>query len=263
VQQEIAMAVRKYEKGEVIFAEGSASTEAYIIRSGRVEIFKNSSKGSVILSVLGEGDMFGEMGLLDDRPRSASAKAADSVVISVIPLAELTDEFLISRETALSLLRALFERLRAMNLLLMARQAPKLETSASVPQVFLFPMTPETVYSLPEEGQEVTRLPFRIGRRPSPHEPDVIAFNEIQLIDREPFRVSLNHFSLDLEGGEVVARDRGSRFGTVVDDIVLGSGEMRDSLPLGYGPHEIIAGPRDSPYRIKVMVKPGDGHGPT
>jgi CRP-like cAMP-binding protein len=124
VQQEIAMAVRKYEKGEVIFAEGSASTEAYIIRSGRVEIFKNSSKGSVILSVLGEGDMFGEMGLLDDRPRSASAKAADSVVISVIPLAELTDEFLISRETALSLLRALFERLRAMNLLLMARQNP-------------------------------------------------------------------------------------------------------------------------------------------
>jgi hypothetical protein len=257
------METRKYDKGEIIFKEGAPSTEAFIVREGRVQIFKESLEGSVFLSVLGEGDIFGEMGLLDDRPRSASAKAAEPVEVAVIARAEITDEFLINRDTALALLRALFERLRAMNLLLLEQRTSAPGKAASVPRVFLFPMTAETKYSLPEDGHEVTRFPFRIGRKPSPQEPDVIAFNEIQLIDREPYRVSLNHFCLDLNGSGVVARDRGSSFGTIVDDIALGSGAMRDSLPLGYGPHEIAAGPRDSPYRIKVMVKPGNDDVPS
>ncbi len=86
-----------------------------------------------------------------------------------------------------------------------------------------------------------------------------MAFNEVQFDDREPFRMSLNHFSLELGEEGLVVRDRGSRQYTIADDIVLGAGALRDDLPLGFGPHEIVAGPRDSPFRFRVIVKPENG----
>jgi hypothetical protein len=59
---------------------------------------------------------------------------------------------------------------------------------------------------------------------------------------------------LDLEG--IVVRDRGSRQGTRVDDMPIGSGTLRDILSLSIGTHEVVAGPADSPFRFKVVVRP-------
>ncbi|MFH7245354.1 MAG: EAL domain-containing protein [Spirulina sp.] len=67
--------VRFFREGETIFTEGSRSDTAYIIETGLVEIFVGSGDDAVQLSVLGSGDIFGEMGLIDNFPRSASARA--------------------------------------------------------------------------------------------------------------------------------------------------------------------------------------------
>jgi EAL domain-containing protein (putative c-di-GMP-specific phosphodiesterase class I)/CRP-like cAMP-binding protein len=67
--------VRFFREGETIFTEGSHSDTAYIIETGLVEIFVGSGDDAVQLSVLGSGDIFGEMGLIDNFPRSASARA--------------------------------------------------------------------------------------------------------------------------------------------------------------------------------------------
>ncbi len=254
------MQMREFAAGQVIFLEGDPSEEAYVIRSGRVEILKNAASGAVRLSVLGEGDVFGEMGLLDERPRSATARATEPVVASAISRAEFTRQLLFEPRQALDLLRALFERLRVMNQMLADQGAPMPPRSAGgVPRVFLVPETSETRQVVPEEGIEVTRFPFRVGRRAVDEEGEVLAFNEIQLDDVEPYRVSLNHFSLDLDLEGIVVRDRGSRQGTRVDDIPIGSGTLRDILTLSIGTHEVVAGPMDSPFRFKVVVRPDGG----
>ncbi|SVD28644.1 uncharacterized protein METZ01_LOCUS381498, partial [marine metagenome] len=54
--------------------------QAFIIQNGQVEILKESPKGLVSLRVLEKGAMFGEMALIDDQPRMASAKAVNSYV---------------------------------------------------------------------------------------------------------------------------------------------------------------------------------------
>lgn len=66
---------REFSPGEVLFREGDEGGEMYVIQSGRVRISRASATGERTLSVLGEGDFFGEMAILNDRPRTATATA--------------------------------------------------------------------------------------------------------------------------------------------------------------------------------------------
>ncbi len=76
-----------FREGEVIFRQGYPSDNAYIIKSGKVEIFSEHPDGSEErIIVLEEGQMFGEYGVLDDAPRSASARAVSLVRLQIMPL---------------------------------------------------------------------------------------------------------------------------------------------------------------------------------
>jgi len=69
---------KKFESDEVIFEEGVKSDDLYIIRSGKVIIYKYIDQERTrfeVLATLCKGDILGEMAVLDDQPRSASAKA--------------------------------------------------------------------------------------------------------------------------------------------------------------------------------------------
>ncbi|QEN03577.1 cyclic nucleotide-binding domain-containing protein [Thiospirochaeta perfilievii] len=77
--------VRHYPKDCMIFGEGQKGTELYILQKGQVKITKIVENKEIILAILKAGDMFGEMALLEDKPRSASAisyENADLMVIS-------------------------------------------------------------------------------------------------------------------------------------------------------------------------------------
>ena len=71
---------RRFETDHFIFRQHEKGDQAFIIQNGQVEILKESPKGLVSLRVLEKGAMFGEMALIDDQPRMASAKAVNSHV---------------------------------------------------------------------------------------------------------------------------------------------------------------------------------------
>ena len=71
---------RRFEVDRFIFRQHEKGDQAFIIQNGQVEILKESPKGLVSLRVLEKGAMFGEMALIDDQPRMASAKAVNSYV---------------------------------------------------------------------------------------------------------------------------------------------------------------------------------------
>ena len=61
--------------GEVLFEEGSVGDMAYIIERGEVEIIKLSQKREILLAKRGPGEVFGEIALLFDSPRTATVRA--------------------------------------------------------------------------------------------------------------------------------------------------------------------------------------------
>lgn len=69
--------MRLYNKPDVIFEEGSFGTEMYVIRGGRVRLFRTSEGEEIEMGILNEGQFFGEMALVDNAPRSAGAHALE------------------------------------------------------------------------------------------------------------------------------------------------------------------------------------------
>jgi CRP/FNR family transcriptional regulator, cyclic AMP receptor protein len=104
-------ALREFKAGEVIFKEGDAATEFFVIQRGKVEI----RIGNRLLGTLSDHDIFGEMALIDTAPRSATAIAATDV--KLVPVGEKQFLFLVSRTPyfALKIMRVLARRLRAQN----------------------------------------------------------------------------------------------------------------------------------------------------
>jgi CRP-like cAMP-binding protein len=76
--------LRTYEKDDMIFAEGEPAEEIFIIRRGSVKIARVSGNGEILLEIIKPGDVFGEMALLEAKPRSASAVAHENCDLMVV-----------------------------------------------------------------------------------------------------------------------------------------------------------------------------------
>ncbi len=76
---------RHYDAGALIFEDGVPGQAVYLVRQGRVLIFKQMPEGETKLNEMQVGDAFGEMSVLDDRPRSAAARAIVDTELLEIP----------------------------------------------------------------------------------------------------------------------------------------------------------------------------------
>jgi len=104
-----------YEKtfleGEIIFKEGEVGEEIYLIEEGEVEIFKEFEGKEKTIAILKEGEVFGEMSVLDGKPRSASARALKDTVLRIMNRESLI-EYIKQNPFIEYLINTLIERLR-------------------------------------------------------------------------------------------------------------------------------------------------------
>ena len=105
------IATRSARAGEIIFKEGDEAQQLFVIKSGEVAI----QSGNRMLAELSTNHIFGEMALIDDAPRSATAVAKTDV--ELVPISEKQFLFLVSQTPffALKVMRVLARRLRATN----------------------------------------------------------------------------------------------------------------------------------------------------
>jgi signal transduction histidine kinase len=102
-----------YARDQEIFTEGDDGHEAFFVVSGSVSIIKRDERGEPrLLDVLEEGAMFGEMALLDQPRRSATAKAATDTNLFVIPRSKAHDLIAHVPQMAIWLLEIFSRRLR-------------------------------------------------------------------------------------------------------------------------------------------------------
>jgi CRP-like cAMP-binding protein len=108
----------RHTAGEMIFKENDPGTDMYIIQEGQVEILKRFKGEERQVAVLEQGDFFGEMAILEDLPRSASARAATDCVLLRIDHSTFDQMVRHNPEIPVRMLRKLSRRLRAANPLL-------------------------------------------------------------------------------------------------------------------------------------------------
>src|SRR2546422_1279739 len=100
-----------YTKGDLILVEGQRGADAYLIESGRVEVYR-AGPPELPVAILGPGQIFGEMALITEQPRSASVRAIDDVRLLAMGWAEVLERLRNTSDGLLPLLRTLSERLR-------------------------------------------------------------------------------------------------------------------------------------------------------
>lgn len=102
---------REYSLGEVIFRAYDMGAEMYVVLEGEVDLMIDS----IVLETLGPGEPFGEMALIDQAPRTATAIARTPCKLVVIP--EKRFLFLVQQTPhfALQIMKVMADRLRRMN----------------------------------------------------------------------------------------------------------------------------------------------------
>jgi CRP-like cAMP-binding protein len=104
---------RAYPKNSVILFEDDPGDALYVVKQGQVKVVLIGEDGrEVILSVLGEGDFFGEMALIDDEPRSAHVIAMSDSALLVLRREDFQGLLMQTPVIALAMLRELTRRLR-------------------------------------------------------------------------------------------------------------------------------------------------------
>ncbi len=100
-------------RGATIMVAGDQTDSLYIILSGRLKVMMSDAEGKeVILSILGPGEFFGEMGLIDDSPRSASVLAIEPCELLSIAKRDFNKCLADNFEMAMAVMRGLVRRLR-------------------------------------------------------------------------------------------------------------------------------------------------------
>src|SRR5204863_8723847 len=102
---------RTFAKGEFVFREGDPGTDLYVIAMGTASVRRDEGTRSTRLVTFGEGTLFGEMALLDAKPRSASVQADGPLVCYVMPR-DVFDQMAAEHQSiALKLLMSLSQEL--------------------------------------------------------------------------------------------------------------------------------------------------------
>jgi CRP/FNR family transcriptional regulator, cyclic AMP receptor protein len=98
-------------KGTVLFREGDPGKEMYVIQSGKVAISKKVRDVEKVLAVLGPGEFFGEMAIISNKPRNASASVEEEARVLVIDPRTFEAMIRGNSEIAVRMIKKLAERL--------------------------------------------------------------------------------------------------------------------------------------------------------
>ena len=104
---------KSYPRNSTIIAAGDPTDALYIVISGRLKVMMSDDEGrEVILAILGQGEFFGEMGLVDDEPRSATVIAIEPCELLTIARIDFKKCLAENFDIAMGVMRGLVKRLR-------------------------------------------------------------------------------------------------------------------------------------------------------
>jgi CRP-like cAMP-binding protein len=101
-----------FAEGQVLFREGDPADSVFRLLSGAVDILRDLDGDPILLGTIGAGQFIGEMGVVENRPRNATARAASEVEVEILTPTEFFDQITGSPRAVRELIQRLSRRLR-------------------------------------------------------------------------------------------------------------------------------------------------------
>jgi CRP-like cAMP-binding protein len=136
---------KEFPRGTVLFGEGDPGREMYVIQQGRVTISKKVGDVEKILSSLGVGEFLGEMSILNNKPRSATATCAEDSKLLVIDAKTFEAMIRGNAEIAIRMIKKLADRLQ--------------EANEQIENLLFHDASPRVVHFLATAAEKVARGP--------------------------------------------------------------------------------------------------------
>lgn len=158
-----AAELRRLVRNDVLFVEGADPTDLFVMVTGRIALANRSVDGrESVLALMVRGDLFGELGLLDGRPRSAEARALETSELLAIPYGPVRTLFEEQPARLWGVVRLLAGRLRNMDealadsvfLDVTGRTAKRLLELAGAVDEFTLPVTQEELAGMVGASRE-------------------------------------------------------------------------------------------------------------
>ena len=109
------METKRFPSGTPIFREGDAGDSAYLVTSGAVEVSREVEGSRTVLGEIRPGQIFGEMALINNKPRMATATAKEDTDCIVVPIAAFNSELGESNAFIRALVLNLIGRIRSLS----------------------------------------------------------------------------------------------------------------------------------------------------
>jgi CRP-like cAMP-binding protein len=242
----------RFAAGDQIFSAGDPSTGVYIIDHGEVLISVDDGAARIDVAHLGAGDLFGESGVLEKRPRSATATALCDTTLLVTDAATFVHAFGLESEGALAVIKLLCRRLRVSNLRHVAPAGPPGDPAATV-LLRLAPASEALAHDFAMQPVAIAQLPFQVSNRFGGEVTPVSSAHCYAIAAKADADLSAPHFEIVKRDGRYAIRDLGSRYGTIVNGQVLSRGSLVPVAAVGLD-SEIVAGRAQSPFRFHLSI---------
>ena len=247
------MAELTFKEGEVIISEGETGTSAYLLKSGSVEVSHEIDGSRVVLAIIEEGQIFGEMSLVDESPRSATVTTLKTCVVEEITRELASDAIHESPPLLQYLLAVMVDRMRGMNQQILASRIDLGQPPIS--NVHLSGASKAATDVLGKSPVNLNRFPYRVGRHTSKANLFSLWKKDLLIKDDPPYNVSRNHFVITRCHEDIFVVDEGSTVGTIVNGSRIGGPASIREIRCDQQENQIIIGSGKSPYHFELTIE--------
>ena len=261
--------VKTFKKGDVVIKEGDISDDIYIIKEGSVEIIKKDKNGQKLIDVFHEGDIFGELGIIFGKKRTATVIAKTDIKVEIVN-PRLFGDILETDlgKNVMPIIQGYAKRIREFGMRLSLVDYDSNEDVEIAPSKNLDDFDSKGFKVHIKGGSHrgmvamhgadnipITALPFRVGRYSRRRSDWFFHKNELYLHDKYPFNVGRTHFAIIKENNLFYYLDYGSWHGSRVNNVRIDSPNKKQKVALHTGENLVVLGEDASDIKIIIEIK--------
>ena len=238
--------------GETVFRIGDPSEAVYLIEEGEIAI---SVGAGIEVARLHAGELFGESGILEARPRSATAVATVVTRLLVTEGEIFAKAFGMDNDRALSLVKLLCARLRNTTQRNAGPAVAAASSDTSQAPIRLLPAGDRLATEYGMKPIDVLHLPFQVGNRFGGEAMPIASNRSCCIPARGDSDLAAPHFEILKREGKIGVRDLGTRNGTIVNGTVITRASLNSFVPLRAGDNDVIAGRQGAPFQFRIQLR--------